>query len=133
VDDIDSPIHPPQDLPTDIAEEERNHSSFEMSFNRGLTTVTAAYKEYTDGLDGKPSVKAMNTKYKARWRSSAPDRTHWSRRKVLYSIVESLSAASDNSPVVAARDLDRMKDMHSKSIDWIQKNKHAALAWFYSD
>jgi len=105
-------------------------AAYEVVFNRELCTATAAYREYVEGLDGKLSLKVMNQRYKAKWRSSNSDRTHWQRRKVLYAIVERLMIAQRTTWQLASRDIDRQKDVHSKSLDWVQKNMETVLGWF---
>ena len=99
-------------------------------FDRDITTATVAYQEYEEGLDGKISLKLLNQLSKAKWRAHNRDRTHWQRRKNLYEIVENVMAAQQTTWQIAARDVDCKKDLHGKSLDWVQKNKGDVLAWF---
>jgi len=78
----------------------------------------------------KVSLKLMNQKYKAKWRSSNSDRTHWQRRKVFYTVVEELMGTRRTTWQLAARDVDRQNDVHKKSLDRVQKNMETVLSWF---
>jgi len=48
----------------------------------------------------------------------------------LYEIVEKVMAVQQTTWQIAARDVDRKKEVHDKSLDWVQKNKGAVVAWF---
>ncbi len=46
------------------------------------------WKEYTEGIDGQPSIREMESLYSTGWRRDAAVNKRYSRRKVLWKAIE---------------------------------------------
>ena len=52
-----------------------------FTMDRTIQAVPSVWREWTEGLGGRPSVEAMDQQYGARWRVLQRDRTFYCRRK----------------------------------------------------
>ncbi|KAG0670233.1 hypothetical protein C6P45_002706 [Maudiozyma exigua] len=51
-------------------------------------SVLEVWKEYTDGIEGQPSIKEMETLYQATWRRDSATNKRYARRKPLWKSIE---------------------------------------------
>lgn len=90
---------------------------------KGLKTVAAIWKEWSEGLDGKPSLQSLNNKWGTKWRSSAADRKLYSNR---LQIIKEIQKRSGNNPVQLG--IQELEDLRmdngtgiKRSIEWLRK------------
>ncbi|KAL3231660.1 Protein MSN1 [Nakaseomyces bracarensis] len=62
------------------------HKPFQ--FIKSPHSVMEIWKEYTEGIDGQPSIRDMETLYQTGWRRDAAVNKRYSRRKVLWKAIE---------------------------------------------
>lgn len=58
------------------------------TLSRKLVTVTDVWREYKQGLGGKPSVEHLETEYGTAWRKDRAESRFYSRRRELYVAIE---------------------------------------------
>lgn len=59
-----------------------------FTFDKTITSVKDAWKEYCKGVNGGPAVKDLENRYGAKWRSVNATKKFYSRRKILYRAIE---------------------------------------------
>ena len=86
-----TPIHPTASLPTPPEQTERSQPQYGR-MSRQLYTVHHAWKEYVEGIDGGPSIRALEEEHGTRWRMNSSDSKFFMRRKPLYDCIQILQS-----------------------------------------
>lgn len=64
-----------------------NQSAFKYSLLKQITSIRQIWQEYAYGLNGQPSIKSLQIKYKTKWRYPE-DASTFKRRKRIYKAIE---------------------------------------------
>ena len=64
----------------------------QFRLSRDITTVTEVWREWTEGLEGKPPIQDLEDQYKAAWRKYPGEKVFFCRRKLIVDEVKSLIA-----------------------------------------
>lgn len=87
------------------------------TLNRSVSTVRDLCTEWYCGLQGHPSISAMDAKHGASWRSAANESKFYSRRKQTISVLEKLIAAENVDRDAGIKRIEALRG--TKSIDWL--------------
>ena len=94
------------------------------TLNKDPSTVGAVWQEYTRGLNGKPSIKALEAEFGAKWRSDDADRVLYYGRRQIYEMVEDLIRQKQTDDEAVAQ-VEALRKSNNWSIHTLQKNlKH---------
>ena len=74
--------------------------------DRSLSTVVDAWKEYDEGMAGKPPLRRMEEVFKGKWRGIGKDRQWWSSRQPLYKEIMRRAETEGKTPLEVAGDMD---------------------------
>ena len=86
---------------------------------RNLTTVNQVWQEYTQGLDGNPSIKSLDEEFGIKWRNDFKAQSVYYRRKRIYDLIKKeISGVKTAEQVVNALELFRVS--HGLSLDQLQ-------------
>ena len=84
---------------------------------RGLRTIDEVWMEYDVGLLQAPSVKSLEARHGAKWRSEVAERQFFSRRKVLYDAIEALACEQMVPGAAVAHALEQRRRESKRSLD----------------
>ena len=87
--------------------------------SRQVSNVRDAWKEYTRGLNGNPSIKDLEAQYGHKWRITNGDRGYYYARKRIYDIVEKLIRTGLKEDEAVA-DVEKFRQHHNWSLSRLQ-------------
>ena len=113
-----------QMMPTSTVSTKEKIEEGMWKLSRNLATVGDVWKEYTRGLNGKPSIKALEAEFGAKWRSDDADRILYYGRRQIYEMIEDLIRQRQTDDEAVAQ-VEALRKSNNWSIHTLQKNlKH---------
>ncbi|ORE04040.1 hypothetical protein BCV72DRAFT_212062, partial [Rhizopus microsporus var. microsporus] len=85
--------------------------------NRDILTVTDAWREYSVGFSGKPSIQSLEAQFGTAWRKNRKEPCFFSKRKELYKAIEKKAEEERSSCEKAARRLEERRIQIGASLD----------------
>ena len=89
--------------------------------DRKLVTVQQVWDEYVLGIDGGPSIKSLEAKYKGKWRKSSADKCFYLARTKIYNLTSEL-IASGKTPTESVEMLESIRLARKWSLNALQRN-----------
>lgn len=87
---------------------DKDHEVPQHALRRDIRTVQGIWQEYTEGIDGSPSVQSLNERWGPRWRAASREAVYYSMRKVVYDEIKRLSDDTyGGNPEMAVHELDQ--------------------------
>jgi hypothetical protein len=82
--------------------------------SRALTTVRQVWQEYTDGINGGPSIQSLE---RQGWRRDGRERMYYSRRNCIYRHINARLQCGEGEEAILA---DLEARCAGKSLHWLQ-------------
>lgn len=85
--------------------------------SRVITSVREVWQEWENGLLGGPAVKWLEDTFGARWRRTAAERKHFSRRKKIINYIMKIAEERGISGSEAANELDELREQNGLTLN----------------
>jgi len=107
------------------------HPGHEVTVQVENATVSQCWKEYTQGLDGRPALRDLETRQGTKWRKYAGGNQKWSRFKNVYSAIGKLMDDGDTEDAAVSKIQARLDYAQSKKRKRVQGDCGApqGVAW----
>lgn len=84
----------------------------ECVMDRSITTVVMAYKEYHEGIAGKPPLRRVEEVHGSKWRNKGKDRQWWSNRCHIWKEIAERAVREDREYIDVCIDMDNERLQH---------------------
>ena len=98
----------------------------QYKLERSLKSLAEIWKEYAHGLNNKPPLKSLETKYGTKWRNETESRTFLRRKKIYEAIEIGISKGYTEDEVIQELEMHRSYNKNGvikrKQLLWLSSN-----------